>query len=279
MTMAKGFQNGGASQDLFLGTASFYARYRPEYPVQLIGAIAKDHHLDGRGRLLDCGCGTGQVFLGLAPYFEEVVAFDPDPEMIAEAKSSADSRNLSRVRLLNMRAEDVSADLGEFRLAAFGASFHWTDRERVAELAYDRLQVGGGLVLICGGGIWNGKQAWEKAAVATIKKWLGPERRAGSGVFQQGPLHQEVLKKSRFQEIKSTDVIAEYDWTVDDILGYLYSTSFSSKRVLGERAAGFENDLRQALMPLSKKGIFRERIEYSIISAKKTSSPRRNPRG
>ena len=220
--------------------------------------------------MLDCGCGTGQVFLGLAPRFEEIVAIDPDSEMLAQARKLAEARHVDHVRLLDMPAEQIGPELGEFKLVTFGASFHWTDRKRVAELAYDRLQPGGGLVLIAGGGIWNGAQEWEKVVVATIKKWLGPERRAGGGTFEQGELHQEVLKRTRFDSIRTFDVAAEYDWTMDDILGYLYSTSFSSKRVLGERVEAFENDLRHALAPLSEGGTFKERIEFTAISARKT---------
>jgi len=267
---SRGFQKGGTEHDLFLDTASYYARYRPEYPPSLIEAIAKEHRLDGTGRLLDCGCGTGQVFLGLAPHFEEIIAIDPDSEMLAQARKLADARHLHHVQLRNIPAEQIGPELGEFRLAAFGASFHWTDRKRVAELVYGRLQTGGGLVLIAGGGIWNGVQEWEKTVVATIKKWLGPERRAGGVIFDQGELHQEVLEKTRFDSIRTFDVVAEYDWTMDDILGYLYSTSFSSKRVLGERAEAFEQDLRRALAPLSEGGTFRERIEFTVISARKT---------
>jgi SAM-dependent methyltransferase len=220
--------------------------------------------------LLDCGCGTGQVFLGLAPHFEEIIAIDPDPAMLAEARKLADARDVDHVRLLNMPAEQIGPELGEFRLVTFGASFHWTDRKLVAGLVYDRLQTGGGLVLIAGGGIWNGVQEWEKIVVATIKKWLGPERRAGGGIFEQGELHQEVLKRTRFDSIRTFDVVAEYDWTMDDILGYLYSTSFSSKRVLGERVEAFEKDLRHALAPLSEDGMFKERIGFTAISARKT---------
>ena len=139
----------------------------------------------------------------------------------------------------------------------------------MAELVYDRLEAGGGLVLIAGGAIWNGKQEWEKVVVATIQKWLGPERRAGGGVFEQGELHQEVLKRTRFDSITTFDVAAEYDWTIEDILGYLYSTSFSSKRVLGDRIDAFEKDLRQALAALSEGAAFKQRIEFTAISTRK----------
>jgi 2-polyprenyl-3-methyl-5-hydroxy-6-metoxy-1,4-benzoquinol methylase len=54
--------------------------------------VARALALDGRGRLLDVGCGPGIVALELTSLFEEVVGLDADPDMIAEAKVDARRR-------------------------------------------------------------------------------------------------------------------------------------------------------------------------------------------
>ena len=41
--------------------------------------------LDGTGRLLDLGCGTGQLVIPLAAHVAEAVGMDPEPEMLVEA--------------------------------------------------------------------------------------------------------------------------------------------------------------------------------------------------
>ena len=46
-------------QFLFAETAWYYARYRPGYPKIFFDEVIERFHLDGRGRLLDVGCGTG----------------------------------------------------------------------------------------------------------------------------------------------------------------------------------------------------------------------------
>src|SRR5205085_5207244 len=57
----------------FAGTAANYARYRPGYPVPLFERIVAAFRLDGTGRLLDVGCGTGKLALPLASQVAAVV--------------------------------------------------------------------------------------------------------------------------------------------------------------------------------------------------------------
>src|SRR5438128_246497 len=75
--------------ELFAGTADCYRRFRPPYPVETFDWIIAQHGLNGMGRLLDCGCGTGGVFLGLARWFSHTIAIDPDDTMLATARLTA----------------------------------------------------------------------------------------------------------------------------------------------------------------------------------------------
>jgi len=68
--------------NLFRGTAADYDRYRLGYPDALISYLRTDLALDGTGRLLDLGCGTGQVARALRPYFADVWAVDAESDMI-----------------------------------------------------------------------------------------------------------------------------------------------------------------------------------------------------
>ncbi|MRH87646.1 methyltransferase domain-containing protein [Nocardia sp. SYP-A9097] len=63
--------------DLFADTAWHYARFGPGYPRELFDEIVATFRLDSNGRLLDLGCGTGQLAVPLAAYVSEAVGADP----------------------------------------------------------------------------------------------------------------------------------------------------------------------------------------------------------
>jgi SAM-dependent methyltransferase len=80
---------GRSSGTLFTGTGWHYARYRPGYPEEFFADLVARFHLDGTGRLLDLGCGTGQLTIPLAEHVAAAIGMDPEPEMLAEAARQA----------------------------------------------------------------------------------------------------------------------------------------------------------------------------------------------
>jgi SAM-dependent methyltransferase len=265
----QGFQIGGRTADLFQGTASWYAAYRRPYPQPVIDHIVERCRLGGHGRLLDAGCGTGQVFQAMARHFDEVLAIDPDPDMVACARRTGADLGLANVFVRQLRAEDVEADAGPLRMAIFGASFHWTDRPRVGDKIYDLLEPGGHLAVLSPGGIHSGMADWEVAVREVLARHLGRERRAGGGIYREGERHEQALRRTRFRTIEVADIRVREEWSIDQIVGYLRSTSYASKGVLGGRAEAFERDVRRSLSRLRSDGGFERMAEHTIILAER----------
>lgn len=132
-------------ETLFSGTAAYYRRGRLPYAPGLADVLAGALTLDGRGRLVDVGCGPGIIALGLAHLFGEVVGVDPDAGMLAEAERAAGLAGVAgKTRWARARAEELPAGLGKFTVATFGQSFHWMDQDLVAATVRDMLVSGGG---------------------------------------------------------------------------------------------------------------------------------------
>ena len=256
---------------LFEGTARFYAQHRAAYPDELIEQIVHEFDLDGTGRLLDLGCGTGLLTIPLAPHSDSAAGLDPDADMLAEARRQARSAHIANVRWALDGSEGLErrkADLGRFRLVTFGNSFHWMDREATLESLNGMVDPDGGVAVIdFGGSVWSGSEEWHRAATDVIRRWLGDQRRAGPGRTYAEPdeRHEAVIARSPFRRVRVVSGHAERTLTLDEVVGGLYSTSFASKALLGDRQPRFESDLRSTLTSIVSDGKFHERNSYSAI--------------
>jgi ubiquinone/menaquinone biosynthesis C-methylase UbiE len=238
--------------DLFAGTAAYYARFRPGYPTEFLAHVIERFGLDGAGRLLDLGCGTGQLALPLAPYVAEAVGLDPDPTMLTEAAAAAERSGIQNARWLHGSDRDLDRlrdEIGPLRLALMGRSFHWMERDETLRSLDALIEPGGGVVVVSDEErVWAGREAWHETIRQTIHRWLGPQRRAGSGNYtvEHVPF-DDTFAASPFPRVEHYYLTVERTPTIDEIVGYLYSTSFCSPTVLGEQQASFEADLRRQL--------------------------------
>lgn len=256
---------------LFLGTAAHYQRGRLPYAPGLADVLAEVLGLDGRGRLVDVGCGPGTLALSLAHLFREIVGVDPDSGMIAEAERGAAERGVTgKAQWVRARAEDLPAGLGTFTVATFGQSFHWMDRDLVAATVRDMLQSGGALVHISD--LKTETRAVDglpypavpyAAVEELVRHYLGPVRRAGRGTLPHGTPGDEaaVLTRAGFAGPQRHVVPGgqALERTDDDVVAWAFSMSFSAPHLFGARRDDFEADLRRLLREVSPSGRFSER--------------------
>ena len=141
-----------------------------------------------------------------------------------------------------------------------GESFHRMDRRRTLEALYELVNVDGG-VAILGRGMplpLPPMTPWRAAVSKVVRRYLGeiplpwdhepppPEE-----------LDEAYLKRSRFRDLMEHQELFDVEWTVESIIGNLYSMSFCNRKLLGERAAAFERDLRSAILAVEPSGILR----------------------
>jgi trans-aconitate methyltransferase len=191
---------------------------------------------------------------------------------VALARRAAEEHELSNVTVRTARAEDIGLELGTFRVASFAASFHWMDRQIVADRVYDLLEPGGYLAVLAPESLHAGNEGWEVFIRELIAKRLGPQRRAGSGIYEPAERHAEALSRTRFAAtIRTADIDVEETWTTDEIVGWLSSTSYASQAILADEAAAFERELRAGLAAIEPSGRFTKTAEHTVISAKRVA--------
>ncbi len=254
---------------IFAGTAEYYARYRLRFPVAVLDIVAARFGLDGTGRLLDLGTGPGQLAIPLAKNFAEVVALDVSAEMIAEGRRQAERAGVANIRWLTGRAEETPPDLGQFRLVTIGNAFHWMDQPMVLRRLEELVAPGGAVAMFgMGGSHWEVPEPWSRAVVAVIQRWLGPERRAGQRVARIDERRfEDWLAESAFTRLEIGSYTFDHTWTLDEVIGELYATSYANPSVLGDRLPGFEADVRRELLTIEPAGRYTRTIACEWVFA------------
>jgi ubiquinone/menaquinone biosynthesis C-methylase UbiE len=264
---------------LFAGAARYYDKYRPKYPQAAFDYLRGRFKLDATCRVLDLGCGTGNASLPLAPVVGEIVAIDPDPDMIEVCRARASAANLGNVTWRNAGSRELSSQLGNFRLVTMGQSFHWMDRDQVLRDLYALVEDDGGIALIgpghglvlVGSGPPPPKESWEDTARAVLASH-GVERGRNPSSNPSEPRHEQAIQRSQFEIGEYHEFESEISLSPDDVLGRLYSFSGDLRTRLGNRLDLFERDLRAALMALWPNGRFTERLRTGVLVAVKNGN-------
>jgi ubiquinone/menaquinone biosynthesis C-methylase UbiE len=194
---------------VFGGTAEYYDKYRPGYPPKMFQDIVQFFGLDGRGELLDLGCGTGELALPLAKFFSSVLAIDPEPGMLGLGARKSLELGLANIQWRKGSSEDLKSLQRLFRLVALGQSFHWMDQETVINQLYGRIQPGGGLFIVGTAPITQNQPTTIKNELIKemLIKYLGPQRRAGNSIYTKPPKpYRELLSCSKFNGYKKANL-------------------------------------------------------------------------
>ncbi len=269
-------------ETLFAGAAAFYDRGRLPNAPGLADAFERALGLDGRGRLLDVGCGPGTVALPLAGLFREVVGLDADPGMIQEAQRLASERGVLNARWVHGRAEDLPADLGTFGVVTFAASFHWMDRLRVAGIIRRMLTSDGAVVHVDnrhqdGLAPDDARTAPPVERIAELRRaYLGEDRRAGQGIRNSSPGDEAAV--FRAAGFAGPELVAVPDGrtilrSADDLVAETFSLSSAAPHLFGDRLSPFEADLRRILAEASPDGTFAVRLPDNELKIWRVAAP------
>ncbi len=258
--------------DLYAGTAAYYDRFRRPYPEPLFTDLRGRLPLTGAGRLLDLACGTGQVSLPLAPDFIETVAVDLEPETVAFAARKDTERGQSRITWTVGAAETVTAQ-GPFDLITVGTAFHRLDRPAVARRMREWVADDGAVALLWSGVPSDGEGPWQHELRRLIEEWVDR-----AGVADRVPAnwagamaecsHREVLERSGFVYTGRFEFRRGETWTVESLIGFMYSTSILSRDALGTATDEFETDVSRRLARFGRAGVFRCDATYAYELAR-----------
>jgi ubiquinone/menaquinone biosynthesis C-methylase UbiE len=242
----------------FASTVALYEELRPPYPPAYFRRVAGQLELRSDHALIDLGTGPGLLALGFAPYVGRIVGVDPEPAMIAAARTAA-ARVSRTLTLIEGKAEELPTDLGSFDVVTVGRALHWMDRDATLAL-FERLVPPEGVILVCSSHTAAGdRNAWLGEYNTARRAWsqenLWSESSSGART------HRDLaafFHGTRFRLTDPVTVEATQEISVSDLARRVLTFSSSSPEVLEDRAGAMLNDVGQRLLPFSRDGVVTE---------------------
>ena len=251
-----------AYQPGFHGTVAFYDRYRLAYPQRLIDRVISLAGLKPGDAVLDLGCGTGMLAIAFARAGMVVTAMDPEPEMLAAAQVCAESAGVAITASLG-GSNDLTPQMGPFRLAVMGRSFHWMDRPATLGMLDRIVTHDGGVALFHDAHPPVAENDWFKLLCDVQARYRQPR---GSGGHRR---YEPFLFASAFRQLDGLSVTIRQPLDADDIVGRAFSMAACSPQQLGNAQAAFAAELLSALRDLSPDGKFTEVAELVAVLARR----------
>jgi SAM-dependent methyltransferase len=208
-----------AFKDLFSKQASAYAQFRPKYPPELfefVASLPQDHK-----RAWDCGTGNGQAAVGLAQFFDEVIATDPSFKQLEHATKHP------KITYLHGTAEKAPIEDQSVNLITAAAAAHWFQFDQFYQEVNRVLKPGGCIALWTYG---HNRKLDPKIDVLLdqfenekIGRFWAPEIQIVRDQYRTIPFP--------FQERKAPSFQIEREMDLTELIGYFSSWSATQKYI------------------------------------------------
>jgi SAM-dependent methyltransferase len=251
----------------FRSAAQHYLAGRPAYAPRLIRYVAKFTGLAPHHRVLDLGCGPGMLAGAFAPLAGEVVAMDPEPEMLRIAE--AEFRGSGRIRFVGGSSFDLSPALGRFHLVTMGRSFQWMDRVETLRRLDGMIEPGGAVALFNSGHRDASGTEWIPEYRELVRRYADDDRTHVKRRSATWVGHEAILFGSAFGLLDEIAVIERRAVSVAQLVHRALSRSSTAPDRLGEAASRLAAEIEALLTPMATDGTLTEVIATSAVIARR----------
>jgi SAM-dependent methyltransferase len=136
----------GRRRESFDEVADAYDTYRPSPPVEVVDAIVAFANIHAASRVLEIGCGAGQLSIPLAERGVDLVAVELGPHLAAHARDKLARFPNARVEVSSFEEWPLPAQ--EFDAVVCANAFHWLDPDIRFRKCADALGPDGSLALL-----------------------------------------------------------------------------------------------------------------------------------
>ena len=164
-----------AGAAVFDSIAALYEQARPGYPPEAVADLRCGCGLPNNARILEIGCGTGQLTRDLVSGGEAICALEPGAALAEIARGKLAS--YPTVEVITAPFEDFEGVPSSYDLVVSATAFHWIDPDVGYSKAASLLKPGGWLALVTNTHAFGGTHTADpfSAAVRESHRALAPE--------------------------------------------------------------------------------------------------------
>jgi ubiquinone/menaquinone biosynthesis C-methylase UbiE len=213
---------------VFDDIAAEYDRNRPMYPDELVDQACQVAGIGAGDRVLEIGCGSGQLTRSLLARGLHVTALEPGQNLMALARQNLEGAGA--VEFMNARFEDASCPREHFRAVFSASALHWVDPEVSWRKIADVLAPGGTLALVQYFGIEEQRSRQDQQAM------LAAIRKAAPDIAADWPAYRDLDATLAGVRQRRENVSAAWAW-------------LGSYDVARDYASGLFGDVQVAVVP------------------------------
>lgn len=198
--------------------AEAYDRFRPGYPPELPTDLTFLAQLPCGGRILEIGCGTGQLTMPFARAGYAIVGLEPGKTLASLARAKL--APYPDVRIVVSTLEDWIPDTPRFDLVLAAQSFHLVDPRRRLALVAELLSPRGALAVV-----WSHRLPGDSPAHRALQAAYAQHAPAltSDQLSQDTPFEDDIVASCLFESVFMRKYLWTHDYVAADYLGLLRS--------------------------------------------------------
>ena len=255
-------------KESFDAAASDYARYRSGYPDEVVDHVVTASQLHAGTRVLEIGCGTGQLSVPLAQRGAELVAVELGPNLAAIARQNLADFPAARVEVSGFEEWPLPAD--PFDVVVSASALHWIDPAVRFSKPARALASGGVLVVVHAHHVQGGTPGFFADTQPFYMRWgLSDDPFFEPTTPEDAPvMYPELEEQPEFVGVQRHRFEIPRRHTTDSYVGWLKTDSLVSSLDPASRE-GFLNDIA-ALIDTKYDGGVSRNFVYEVIAAVRT---------
>ncbi len=226
---------------VFNEVALAYDRHRPAYPDALVEQACDVAGIGDGDRVLEIGCGTGQLTRSLLSRGLCVTALEPGDQLIRIAEENL--KDAGDVELIHVRLEDARLPRASYKAVFSASAIHWVDPDLSWWKIADALAPNGTLALLQYFGLREQRSADDQEALLSVLR-----RHAGE-VAATWPAYYDLDCMIAGMQARCGNVADAWGWLGSYDIGRDYAADLfedlqlATVPTLVERTAGELNSL------------------------------------